>query len=352
VRRPQLAAAAASLTVLALAASGCGGSSDTSPSPAASSASPTESATPTPTPTPTPVAVPTATLTGLPGADGPALIVKIDNAPAAQPHAGLTQADVVYVEEVEGGITRLAVVFSSQVPDLIGPVRSARLTDLTLFEPYATPAFAFSGANATLRKQIRSADLIDLGADRLSKVQYFRKKGWSAPHNLFADGSELIALSGAAGRPPADPGWVFAAAPPPGGRPVSAVAVKYPGTSATLTWSAAEDRWLVAMGGGPMRTVEGPQLGPKTAVVQYAKVERSGAVDVSGNSSPFVQTVGSGKALILRDGRAYDAAWTRATPQEPIRYTAPDGSPLPFDPGQVWVLLARPELPAAETPAA
>jgi hypothetical protein len=105
------------------------------------------------------------------------------------------------------------------------------------------------------------------------------------------------------------------------------------------------------MGGSPMRTVEGPQLGPKTVVIQYARVEKSGSVDVSGNPSPFIQTVGSGKALILRDGQAYDAVWTRATAQEPIRYTAPDGSPLPFDPGQVWVLLARPELPAAETPA-
>ncbi len=331
-----------------LAAASCGGDPQAAPSPTPTSPSPTPTPTPTPTPSPTPV--PTATLTGLPGADGPALIVKVDNAPAAQPHAGLTQADVVYVEEVEGGITRLAVVFSSQVPALIGPVRSARLTDLTLFEPYPTPAFAFSGANAVLRKQIRSADLIDLGADRLSKEQYFRKKGWRAPHNLFADGPALIALSGEAGRPPADPGWVFAATPPAAGRPVAAVGVRYPGATMSLTWSAAEDRWLVAMGGNPMRTVEGPQLGPKTAVVQYARVERSGSVDVSGNASPFVQTVGSGAALVLRDGLAYDAVWSRATAEEPIRYTAPDGSPLPFDPGQVWVFLVRPDSPAAETP--
>ncbi len=119
----------------------------------------------------------------------------------------------------------------------------------------------------------------------------------------------------------------------------------------SVTWSAAEDRWLVAMGGSPMRTVEGPQLGPKTAVIQYAKVVKSGSVDVGGNASPFVQTVGSGAALVLRDGLAYDAAWSRAAAGDPIRYTAPDGSPLPFDPGQVWVFLVRPDFPAAETPA-
>ena len=41
------------------------------------------------------------------------LIVKLDNTTYAQPHAGLTKADVVYVEEVEYGITRLAAVFST-----------------------------------------------------------------------------------------------------------------------------------------------------------------------------------------------------------------------------------------------
>ena len=39
-----------------------------------------------------------------------------------------TQADVVYEEVVEGGITRFLAMFNSTVPDVVGPVRSVRLT--------------------------------------------------------------------------------------------------------------------------------------------------------------------------------------------------------------------------------
>ena len=69
----------------------------------------------------------------------PVLVVKLDNTRNAQPHAGLIDADVVYVEEVEYGITRLAAVFSSQTPKRIGPVRSARITDIDVSEARECP---------------------------------------------------------------------------------------------------------------------------------------------------------------------------------------------------------------------
>ena len=88
-----------------------------------------------------------------------------------------------------------------------------------------------------------------------------------------------------------------------------------------------------------MRTGRAPSWAPKTVVIQYAKVVTSRSRSTSsGDSSPFVQTVGAGKALDppRRAGvrRRLDA---RHPAGRPIRYTAPDGSPLPFDPGQVWV---------------
>ena len=60
------------------------------------------------------------------------LVVKFDNTPNAQPHSGLRKADVVYVEEVECGLTRLAAVFSTDLPKTVGPVRSARISDIDL----------------------------------------------------------------------------------------------------------------------------------------------------------------------------------------------------------------------------
>jgi len=70
-------------------------------------------------------------LNGLPGVNEQILVVKIDDTRAAHPQIGLEYADVVYVEQVEGGLTRLAAVYSSQLPPLIGPVRSAEFLILS-----------------------------------------------------------------------------------------------------------------------------------------------------------------------------------------------------------------------------
>ena len=50
-------------------------------------------------------------LSGREGSDGQILVVKIDDTLAARPQIGLDRADVVYIEQVEGGLTRLAAVF-------------------------------------------------------------------------------------------------------------------------------------------------------------------------------------------------------------------------------------------------
>lgn len=76
----------------------------------------------------------------------PVLVAKIDNSPQARPPVGLGAADVVYVEPVEGGLSRLAAVFSTDKPPVIGPVRSVRETDLTLLDQFGNPTLASSGA--------------------------------------------------------------------------------------------------------------------------------------------------------------------------------------------------------------
>src|SRR5580693_9015689 len=92
---------------------------------------------------------PTAPLTGLPDATGvsltrPALTVKIENTPEALPQWGISEADVVYEEIVNGGITRLAAIFNSHAPTKIGPVRSVRPTDTQVVWPIGG-IFAYSG---------------------------------------------------------------------------------------------------------------------------------------------------------------------------------------------------------------
>ena len=89
------------------------------------------------------------------------LSIKVENLPAARPQTGLNSADVVYETVVEGGITRFHLVFQSKIPKIVGPVRSARLSDLWLVPQYHG-VFFFSGASAIVSPRLRQA-----GFDRL-----------------------------------------------------------------------------------------------------------------------------------------------------------------------------------------
>jgi hypothetical protein len=77
-----------------------------------------------------------------------------------------------------------------------------------------------------------------------------------------------------------------------------------------------------------------------TVVVQYVKVTASRYHDVLGNPTPYTETVGSGKAQVLRDGRSFDASWSRPAAADGTTFTAADGSPVNFADGQVWVVFA------------
>ena len=71
-------------------------------------------------------------LTGLEGSNGKVLAVKFDDTTYAHPQAGVESADVVIVTQVEAGLTRLMGIYSSNYPEVLGPVRSARISDVDI----------------------------------------------------------------------------------------------------------------------------------------------------------------------------------------------------------------------------
>jgi hypothetical protein len=103
-------------------------------------------------------------LSGREGMNGPVLAVKVDDTNAAHPQIGLEDADVIYIEQVEGGLTRLAAIFSSVIPERVGPVRSARISDIDILSQYGRVVFAYSGAQKKLLPVIDAANLQNLGA--------------------------------------------------------------------------------------------------------------------------------------------------------------------------------------------
>ena len=272
---------------------------------------------------------------------GPVVAVKIDNIKQARPPTGLRSADIVYVLPVEGGLSRLMAVFSSRFPPVIGPVRSAREDDLELMRQFGRPVFAYSGATPHLLPFIHRARIVDLYAGTASG--YFRDPRRVAPHNLYARSATLLAQARGASKA-ADIGFRFGSLPA-GGRLASSFSVSYPAASFTFRWSAPAGRWLVWMDGTPALAAEGGQLGGATVIIQYTVIKTSRFLEY-GSRPPYAVSVGSGSAVVLRNGQAFDVRWSRPSTDGGTTYTLPSGQRMTFAPGQVWVILAAAPKPA------
>lgn len=265
------------------------------------------------------------------------LAVKIDNARAARPHTGLSAADIVYVEPVEGGLSRLMAVYATKLPEAVGPVRSARESDLELLAQFNKPTLAFSGAQGKLMPLIDKAS-VQAAPPEKADGAYFRGKGRPAPHNLFLRPQRL--MPAAPGKDALTTGFRFGAAPA-GGKATASQTVRYTLAKYTFTWSSSQNRWLVAMDGKAATTSDGKRVAAATVVVQYVKVRKSDFHDKLGHYTPYTETVGSGKARVLRDGRAYDVNWKRPKATDGTTFTTGAGKRMTFRDGQVWVVFAQ-----------
>ena len=129
-------------------------------------------------------------MTGLPveGDDSaaqehPVMVTKIDNTDSSAPQIGLGSADMVVEELVEGGLTRLAVFFYSDLPEEVGPVRSMRASDIGIVSPVDASIVTSGAAGGTIAR-IKGADIpfFQEGAKGI-----YRDSSRSAPYNVFAN---------------------------------------------------------------------------------------------------------------------------------------------------------------------
>jgi hypothetical protein len=112
--------------------------------------------------------------------DRPALAVKIDNVDAARSQTAIERADLVYEEKVEGNLTRLIAVFHSDMPDVVGPVRSVRSTDIDVLDQLNTPLLAASGTNPGVLAAVAQADVVNVNAIEAGAA-YYRSSSKRAP---------------------------------------------------------------------------------------------------------------------------------------------------------------------------
>jgi hypothetical protein len=299
----------------------------------ASGAPTTTSSTTTSAPT-----YPIAPLTGLPDPGGAALTrsaltVKIENTPEALPQWGITQADVVYEEIVNGGITRLAAIFNSQAPSKIGPVRSVRPTDTQVVYPIGG-IFAYSGGAQYAINSINTAPVKQIDESSAGTAM-FRDPNLQAPHNLFARGPQLFAFKGTPTPPPA----LFSYRPAntaATGAPVTSFVVPFPSIyPVTWTWDTATTSWDRTIFGQSDVTGTGQRESPKNVVVMYVNY-----VNGIGTLNSYANLQGSGEAMVFTDGKEIVGTWSRGSSMsDVIQYKTSSGETIRLTPGQTWVEL-------------
>ncbi|MEI6867006.1 MAG: DUF3048 domain-containing protein [Actinomycetes bacterium] len=281
-------------------------------------------------------------LTGLPGTNGPVLAVKVDDTRPAHPQIGLQYADVVYVEQVEGGLTRLAAFYSQHLPEDIGPVRSARISDIDILAQYGRVGFAFSGAQSKLYPVINAANLVNLSADRNSSTIYFRDNTRFSPTNLILKPKLLMAKALTQDHATIDTvksiGFTFGEIAN-GGTSITSMKVKWPAADYEAIWSTSESRWLLSHDGKPDLASTGENLGSPTILIQIVSITNSIYQDREGGITPFSNTVGTGTGYLLRGGKAFSLTWNRPSPTAGTTWNLLDGSPANLAPGQIWIML-------------
>jgi hypothetical protein len=296
-------------------------------------------------------------LTGMPLAGGSAskrpLYVKIDNNSHARPHYGITKADQVYEWLVEGLTTRLAAVFQSKDPDVLGSVRSARMTDTPVI-PSLDAAFVYSGGGPEELMQIHyDAAVIDRYIDLAPGYGWGYRVGFrEAPYNYFTTYRNLReALAGApdGDQPVSIPSWDFlplsATDPLAGGFSASVDA-----TSITVPYRAGftvgyryepASRSYARFDDG-VREVDGQSgeaVAAKNIVVIQTEVHFTTAfgLDPAGNPKLDMTLIGTGNGSVFRDGKRQDVTWTRPDIFDVFTLRNSNGEAVRLEPGQTWI---------------
>jgi hypothetical protein len=110
--------------------------------------------------------------------------VMVNNHHLARPQSGLSKADVVYELLAEGDITRLLAIFQNNLPERIGPVRSAREYYIKLANGYHA-LYICHGNSPQAKAMLDSGEIDALNGLIYDGTLFKRDHSRRAPHNSY-----------------------------------------------------------------------------------------------------------------------------------------------------------------------
>lgn len=265
-------------------------------------------------------------------ADRQVIGVMIENSPDARPQSSLSQAGVVFETVAEGGITRYLALYQESQPKEIGPVRSLRPYYLDWAMGYDS-AFAHAGG---------SGDALGLVTERQAKSLnglvygqgFYRTGDRAAPHNLYTNMDKLDALA-------AELGYTSSKFEPyprvrkekPASAPTApTINATYSSGSYSVQfrYNAELNSYLrFNAGAADIDRATGDQIISKNVVIIDMPASNDGRYAI-------LSDIGSGKAVVLRDGIAITGIWKKDSPTSMLKLLDAEGKEILLNAGQTW----------------
>ncbi len=266
----------------------------------------------------------------------PSLAAKIDNHVEARPQIALERADIIFEELVEGGITRYVAVWQSDIPELLGPVRSIRPMDPDIITPFGG-IVVYSGGQQQFVDMMMATSVVNSVFDYDDTGLFYRIDGKGSPHDVVVKAAELVARHADLSQPPQQ--FAYAATIATSSAAVDGTAVntvntrfsdaRWPGWA----WDAAGQGYLRSQEGAPDLDTNGAQLRATNVVVMRVDI------DWSYGEVPKTTMIGSGEAWVSAGGKTVHAAWAKDSQAGPIRLVDDNGVTIRLAVGNTWIEL-------------
>jgi hypothetical protein len=263
--------------------------------------------------------------------DHPVLVAKMDNTFSSQPQVGLSKADMVVEELVEGGLTRLAAFYYSEIPDNAGPIRSMRASDIDVVSPVHASMVTSGAAGRTIAR-IKGAKIPFYGEG--TKGMY-RSSDRAAPYNLLVHLNEVAKAAKAKATTPPDYFQWGNGQDLPKGIKVTTISAQFSGGH-TTQWKFENGSYHNLNSNAP----QGDQFPATNVIVLRVREGDAGYLDPAGNHVPETLFTGTGNALLFHDGRMIAANWKKGkAATSRVSLTTKKGQKLQVPAGHTWIEL-------------
>jgi LysM repeat protein len=268
------------------------------------------------------------------------IMVRIGNDVGARAsQVGLNRADIVYEEITEWWVTRYTAIYLSDLPDMVAPVRSARLINVQLVPQYKG-ALASSGGSDGVRWEISQAPIANLDEFYHPSPFFYREnQGWQTRLGFDVNFARGYMAQQGLDATVTQAGFKFAPTVATG-ESAPNVFIPYPQATSFTQWkynptSGRYQRWI---NGTPLVDAgDGQQVSASNVIVYFAEHQETDIVeDSNGATAIRIQMNGTGPAWFFRDGKLNRGYWQSDGSRTPY-FALEDGTPYPLKPGNTWV---------------